>query len=80
MPLVLVIQGLLIRLNLISPYSQTCVDPESLARSGPTLTMREDPNSTNSEPSSARQRNVISMAFRWRADDGITLNAGLVAL
>ena len=35
---------------------------------------------TISGPSSARQRNVISMAFRWRADDGPTLNAGLVAL
>ena len=31
-------------------------------------------------PSSARQRNTIKMAFRWRADDGPTLNAGLVAL
>ena len=29
--------------------------------------------------SSARQRNAIEMAFRWRADDGPTLNAGLVA-
>ena len=28
----------------------------------------------------ARQRNAIQMAFRWRADDGLTLNAGLVAL
>ena len=24
----------------------------------------------NVDPSSARQRNTISMAFRWRADDG----------
>ena len=31
-------------------------------------------------PSSARQRNAIEMAFRWRADDGPTLNASLVAL
>ena len=30
---------------------------------------RKDPNTTISE-----------MAFRWRADDGPTLNAGLVAL
>ena len=29
---------------------------------------------------SARQRNAIKMAFRWRADDGSTLNAGFVAL
>ena len=36
----------------------------------------EDPNWL----SSARQRNAIEMAFRWRADDGPTLNAGLVAL
>ena len=33
-----------------------------------------------SRPSSARQRNAIKMAFRWRADEGSTLNAGLVAL
>ena len=40
----------------------------------------EDPNVTINGPSSACQRNVISMAFRWRADDGPTLNAGLVVL
>ena len=40
----------------------------------------EDPNTTISGPSSACQRNAISMAFRWHADDGPTLNAGLVAL
>ena len=34
------------------------------------------PNTTISGPSSTRQRN----AFRWHADDGPTLNAGLVAL
>ena len=39
-----------------------------------------DPNTTKIRPSSARQRNAIVMAFRWRADDGPTLNAGLVAL
>ena len=39
----------------------------------------EDPNTTLSGPSSTRQRNAIEMAFRWRADDGPTLNAGLVA-
>ena len=32
---------------------------------------REDPSNTISGPSSA---------FRWRADDGPTMNAGLVAL
>ena len=42
---------------------------------------REDPNTTIiSGPSLARQRNAIYMAFRWCADDGATLNAGLVAL
>ena len=38
----------------------------------------EDPNTTKSGPSSARQRNAIS--FRWHADDGPTFNAGSVAL
>ena len=33
-------------------------------------------NTTISGPSTARQRNAIQMAFRWRADDGPTLNAG----
>ena len=36
---------------------------------------REDQNTTLGGPSSARQRN----AFRLRADNGPTLNAGLVA-
>ena len=36
----------------------------------------EDPNVTINGPSSARQQN----AFRWRAEDGPILNAGLVAL
>ena len=31
-------------------------------------------------PSSARQRNATEMAFRWWADDGLTLNAALVVL
>ena len=31
-----------------------------------------------SRPSSARQRNAILMAFRWRADDGQALNSGFV--
>ena len=33
-----------------------------------------------SGPLSARLRNVIEMAFHWQADDGPTLNAGLVAV
>ena len=40
----------------------------------------EDPNTAINGPSSARLRNAIEMAFRWRADDGPTFNAGLVAL
>ena len=39
-----------------------------------------DPNTAINGPSSARQRNAIVMAFRWRADDGPTLNAGFVVL
>ena len=41
---------------------------------------RKNPDTTISRPSTARQRNAIEMAFRWRADDGQTLNAGLVSL
>ena len=37
-------------------------------------------NTTISRPLSARQRNAIEMAFLWHADNGPTLNAGLVAL
>ena len=65
---------------------KTCADPESIVRGGPTLTTflvdegREDPNATTSGPSSARHRNTIKMAFRWRAFDGSTLNTGLGAL
>ena len=40
----------------------------------------EDPNTTKSRSSSARQRNAIEIAFRCRADDGPNLNACLVAL
>ena len=38
----------------------------------------EDTNTAINGPSSARQRNTIEMAFRWRANGGPTLNAGLV--
>ena len=41
---------------------------------------RKDSNTTISGQSSARQQNAIYMAFRLRADDGPTLNAGLVAV
>ena len=65
-----------------------CADPESFVRRGSTLTFlfvffvegMEDRNATKSGPSSARQRNAIEMAFRWRADNGPPLNAGSVAL
>ena len=41
---------------------------------------RENPNTAIRGRSLARQRNAISMAFRWRADGVPTLIAGLVAL
>ena len=53
-------------------YHSSCADPESFVRVGPTSTtffhFLEDPNTTISGPSSARQRNAIQMAFRWRAE------------
>ena len=39
----------------------------------------EDPNTTINGPSAARKQK-IEMAFRWRADDGLSWNAGLVAV
>ena len=56
---------------------KTCPDPESFVRGGPFLVAEgwEDQNTTISGPSSACQRNAIYMEFRWRADDGQTLNA-----
>ena len=51
------------------------------SRRGQTLTdnVLDDPNTTKSRPSSACQRYAIKMAIRWRADNGPTLNSGLVA-
>ena len=40
----------------------------------------EDPNIEINGPSSAHQRDTIETALRWLADDGPTLNAGLVSL
>ena len=57
---------------------------KKFVRGGPTLTSfflvdqgKEDQNITKSGPLPAHQRNAI-MAFRWRADDGPTLNAGFI--
>ena len=65
----------------------SCADPESFVRGGPNLIKKkngwwgiEDLNTAINGPSTARQRNAIEMAFRWRTDDGQTLNVGLVAL
>ena len=79
--------------ELLDFKSPTCADPESFVRGGPNLMFSffsfffflaveglDDPNITINGPSSACQRNAIEMAFRWRADDGPTLNASLVAL
>ena len=78
---------------LLSHYSYTCSYEiavhariqKKIVSGGPTLitfffylmNVRKDPNTTISGPSSAHQRNAILMAFRRRADDGPTLNAGL---
>ena len=82
----------LIKWLLVCSLIKTCADPESFVRAGPTLTFflfvflvdegGEEPNTTISGPSSARQRNAIKWRFaggplmsniecwlRWRADD-----------
>ena len=60
----------------------SCADLESFVRGGPNLITfflvnegMEDPNIALNGPSSAHQQNAIEMAFCWRADDGLTLNA-----
>ena len=62
----------------------TCADPKRFVRGGQNVTFFfsscEDPNTTISGPLSAHQQNAIKIAFRWRADNGQTLNAGSVAL
>ena len=66
----------------------SCVDLESYIRGDSTLTKffllveegREVPNTTISGPLLARKRSAIEKAFCWRAVDGPTLNADLVAL
>ena len=68
------------------PSMLACADPDFFQRGSNfdyvflVDERREDPNTTKSGPSSARQRNAIYMVFRWRADGGPTVNAGLVAL
>ena len=71
---------------------KACADLESFVRVGPNLITFffvlfclfnegiEDPNANINGTSSARQRHAILMAFRWRADDCLKLNAGFVAL
>ena len=58
-----------------------CTDPESFVRRGPTLTFvlegRDDPSKYHYKRAIIRP---IFMAFRWRADNGPNLYAGLVAL
>ena len=76
--------------------SPACADPEGFFRGDPTLTAffssfffggggvvdeeRDYPNTNTSGPTSAHQRNTISVALRWRTDGGPVLSAALVAL
>ena len=65
--------------RVLSRRNYACADPERFVRGGPTLTffklMRGGANYRN-------KRAIIDppAAFRWRADDDTTLNAGLVLL
>ena len=68
-------------------HAGSCADPESFFQRGSNFDYvflndggREYPNATISGTSLARQRNATYMAFRWQADGGPALNAGLVAL
>ena len=74
-------------MNILNYKHPSCADPENFVKGGPNLITfflvvkgSEDTNTAINGPSSARQRNAIKMAFRWRADNGPTVNAGLVAL
>ena len=61
--------------------SPTCADLESFARGGPTLTtffIREKRIQIALE--AGHHRSNSETPFKWRANDGPTLNAGLVAL
>ena len=69
----------------LGPYCvqyRPCADQESFVRRFSVCVcvflvdaVREDQNKSKSGPSSARQRNAIEIAFRWRADGGPTLDA-----
>ena len=59
-----------------SKITQNMCGSRKFCQRGPNIFFdkgKEDPNSTKSGPSSARQRNAILMAFRWRTDDGVSL-------
>ena len=65
--------------------NETCAYPESCVNGGTYLfcfchhiLQREEGERINilSEPPSARQRNAISMAFLWWADDGLIFRGG----
>ena len=58
----------------------SCADRESFVRVFFWLIRGEGSEYHYNGPSLAYQRNAIKMALRWRADDGLTLNAGLVAV
>ena len=72
---------------IIDKINSQNLDPESFFQSGSNFNYlfridegREDQNITLSGQSLARQQIAIKMGFRWQADGGPTLNAGLVAL
>ena len=66
-----------VRMGVLSDLA--CADPESFEKGGPNSTLKtffmmrgkKDPNTTESEPSSSRQRNAIQMTFCWPADNGL---------
>ena len=65
--------------------SCSCADPDSFARCGPTLTtfffvfFLVDEGRIQIPLSAGHHRPASETPFRWRADVGPTLNAGLVA-
>ena len=59
-----------------------CADQESFARGDPTLAfiLVDEGERIQIPLKAGHHRPTSEMAFRWRADDGPTLNAGLAAL